>query len=88
MKAGDSSAVDRGGRSISESGVNVGNDSGALPGPDSFAVASGGGGGRGAVRLIQTVAAVQTPYRYAAVLHFWDVVREELPTEIRRKGAV
>eukprot|EP00903_Cladosiphon_okamuranus_P019223 g17677.t1 len=30
-------------------------------------------GGRGAVRLVQTVAALQTPYRYAVVLHFWDV---------------
>lgn len=42
-----------------------------------FALAGGGGsGGRGAVRLVQTVAAVQTPYRYAAVLHFWDVVSD------------
>eukprot|EP00752_Nemacystus_decipiens_P008279 g7402.t1 len=41
-----------------------------------FAAAGGNGNGnagRGAVRLVQTVAAVQTPYRYAAVLHFWDV---------------
>ncbi|CAN0493298.1 unnamed protein product, partial [Ectocarpus sp. 12 AP-2014] len=33
----------------------------------------GGGGGRGAVRLVQTVATSQAPYRYAVVLHFWDV---------------
>lgn len=36
----------------------------------------GGGGGGGAVRIVKVVAAVQIPYRYAAVLHFWDVVSE------------
>lgn len=34
-------------------------------------------GRRGAVRLVQTVAALQTPYRYAAVLHFWGMVSGE-----------
>lgn len=36
----------------------------------------GAGDGRGAVRLVQAVATSQAPYRYAVVLHFWDVVSE------------
>lgn len=49
-----------------------------------LAAAGADDGGRGAVRLVQTVAAAQTPYRYAAVLHFWDVVRHG---EERERGA-
>lgn len=33
-------------------------------------------GGRGAVRFVQTVSSPRAPYRYAAVLHFWDVVSQ------------
>lgn len=42
-----------------------------------------GGGGRGAVRLVQTIASADAPYRYAAVLHFWDVVSPTLGGERR-----
>lgn len=38
---------------------------------------TGSQGGRGAVRLLQVVGAVRTRYRYAVVLHFWDVVSSE-----------
>lgn len=51
-----------------------------------LAAAGADDGGRGAVRLVQTVAAAQTPYRYAAVFHFWDVVRHGEEREEGRLG--
>lgn len=60
----DSGAVDNGGGCVGDERKGTGR----VPPPNE-------GGGRGAVRLIQVVAAAQTPYRYAVVFHFWDAVR-------------
>lgn len=63
-----------------DNGVTNDEDGRTIPLPDldrlTLAGGSGSGGGRRAVRLVQTVAAAQTPYRYAAVLHFWDLVSD------------
>lgn len=59
---------------LGNSGAANDEDGGTLPDIGRLVLT---GGGRGAVRLVQTVAAAQTPCRYAAVLHFWDVVSDE-----------